>query len=222
MTFKELFSLTLKHVYAFRVQLSKALLFPFILSILLDILPYWWSSFLLSTIYIVLSLMLQTIFAITTHRMILLGPSHVPEWGIIKWSQRETVFIFHVMALALIIYLGVFIMQVPIIGGLIFYVLFFIYLVILLPRLSLVFPAIAVGDKCSFKNSWFVTKNYKILMFFSIILIPLLVSIPVLIIRNIPYTFLIVSILTNVTTVVGVASLSLSYKYILNEVVKDS
>jgi hypothetical protein len=164
-----------------------------------------------------LSLMIQTIFAVTTHRMILLGPSHVPTWGIMKWSIRETVFIFHVVALALIIFLCTLIMHIPIIGTLIFFVLVFLYLVLLLPRLSLVFPAIAVGDRCSFKNSWFVTKNYHKLMFFSIILIPLIVSIPAILIRNIPYTFLIVSILTNVTTVVGVASLSLSYKYILKE-----
>ncbi|NLD37807.1 MAG: hypothetical protein GX654_13150 [Desulfatiglans sp.] len=217
MTFKELFSLTFKYVYAFRLQLSKALLVPFILSILLDIIPFFWSSFLISIINMGLSLMIQTIFAVTTHRMILLGPSHVPTWGIMKWSIRETVFIFHVVALALIIFLCTLIMHIPIIGTLIFFVLVFLYLVLLLPRLSLVFPAIAVGDRCSFKNSWFVTKNYHKLMFFSIILIPLIVSIPAILIRNIPYTFLIVSILTNVTTVVGVASLSLSYKYILKE-----
>ncbi len=221
MTFKELFSLTLKYVYAFRVQLSRALLLPFILSILLDILPFWRSSFLLSIIYIVLNLMIQTIFAVTTHRMILLGPEHVPVWGILRWSKRETVFIFHVIALALILYAGIFITHVHIVGTLIFFVLTFIYLVILLPRLSLVFPAIAVGDKCSFKISWFVTKDYKLLMFFSVILIPLIVSIPVLVINNIPYTFLIVSVLTNITTVAGVASLSISYKYILKESVKD-
>jgi hypothetical protein len=222
MTFKELFSLTLKHVYAFRIELSKVLLFPFILSIFLEVLPFWSSKYLFSIIYMVLSLMLQTIFAITTHRMILLGPSHVPKWGIIKWSHRETVFIFHVMALALIIFLCTLIMLLPVFGTLIFFVLVFICLFVLFPRLSLVFPAIAVGDRCSFKISWVVTKDYKKLMFFSIILIPFIIAFPVFLIKNIPYTFLIITILTDVTTVIGVASLSLSYKYILKKMTEDS
>lgn len=37
MTFKELLYLTIKNIYFYRVQLSKALLLPFILSVLLDI-----------------------------------------------------------------------------------------------------------------------------------------------------------------------------------------
>ena len=222
MTFKELFSLTLKHIYAFRVQLSKALLFPFILSILLEVLSLAWSNLFFGIIFSILSLMLRTIFAITTHRMILLGLSHVPEWGIIKWSRRETVFMLHalVLALALIVLLfTIFIIQflfrhISLVVEIICMVLSIIYVVFIFTRLSLVFPAIAIGDACTFKNSWFFTKDYQKLMFFSTILIPLIVLIPEILIGYIPHTFLIVTVLSNLTVIIGVTSLSLSYKFI--------
>ena len=222
MTFKDLFYETMINVYAFRVQLSKALLFPFILSVLLDIISVSMSNIYISVIYSILSLMIKTIFAVTTHRMILLGPDSVPEWGTAKWSSRETAFILYLLALAFMIFIISIIIQVPVFGVLIFFVLIFLYLVLLIPRLSLVFPAIAVGDSCSFKTSWAVTRNYQKEMIFATILIPLTASIPIIILLYLPYTFLLVSVLKNVTTVIGVAALSLSYKYILDEVLKGS
>ena len=214
MTFNKLFYATINNLYTFRAQLSKALLLPFILSVLLDVLSLTWSNFFFGVIYSILSLTLRTIFAITTHRMILLGPSHVPEWGIIKWSRRENVFIFHILALVLILFLISFLFFLFHHVAIIFIILLILYILLLIPRLSLVFPAIAIGDACTFKNSWFFTKNYQKLMVFSTILIPLIVSIPEILIGYIPHTFLIVSVLSNLTIIIGVSSLSLSYKFI--------
>ena len=214
MTLKELLYLSIKKIYSYRIPLLKALMLPLIMSILLDFIASVWSGILINVIYYVFTLMLQTIIAITIHRMILLGPSHVPEWGIIKWAHRETVFIFHVLALFLMVFLFMQLMQFRLVGAIIFIMLIIVYLVFIVPRLSLVFPAIAIGDKCTFKNSWFFTQDYQKLMFFSTILIPLVVSIPELLIRNIPHTFLISSLLSNLTIIIGVSSLSLSYKFI--------
>ena len=214
MTFNELFYATINNIFAFRAQLSKALLLPFISSVLLDVLSLAWSNFFWGIIYSILSLMLRTIIAITTHRMMLLGPSHVPEWGIIKWSRRENVFIFHILALVLILFLISFLFFLFHHVAIIFIILLILYILLLIPRLSLVFPAIAIGDACTFKNSWFFTKNYQKLMVFSTILIPLIVSIPEILIGYIPHTFLIVSVLSNLTIIIGVSSLSLSYRFI--------
>ena len=221
MTLNELFYTTINNIYAFRTQLSKALLLPFILSVLLDVLSLTWSNFFFGVIYSILSLTLRTIFAITTHRMILLGPSHVPEWGIIKWSRRENVFIFHILALVLILFLISFLFFLFHHVAIIFIILLILYILLLIPRLSLVFPAIAIGDACTFKNSWFFTKNYQKLMVFSTILIPLIVSIPEILIGYIPHTFLIVSVLSNLTIIIGVSSLSLSYRFIKEAVLNS-
>ena len=106
-------------------------------------------------------------------------------------------------------------------AAVLFFIVPIIYGVLFIPRLSLVFPAIAIGESYSLKDSWSISKNDKKLMFFSVILIPLIVSIPVVLISKIPYTFLIVNVLSYSVTVITVTSLSLSYKYI-TEISKDS
>ena len=49
-----------------------------------------WASTFVSWIVFVLAL---AVFAITTHRLILLGDGSVPRYGLAKWSSRETRFV---------------------------------------------------------------------------------------------------------------------------------
>lgn len=225
MSFEKLIWVTIKCIQLYRVQLLKALLIPFILSILLDLLALAGSNIFIIIIYYVLTIMLQTIFAVTTHRIMLLGPNHVPEWGILKWSRRESAFAIYGVLLASIFYLILFLPFLFIMfsqAAVLFFIVPIIYGALFIPRLSLVFPAIAIGESYSLKDSWSISKNYKKIMFFSVILIPLIVSIPVVLISYIPYTFLIVAILSYSLTVISVSALSVSYKFITLEISKDS
>jgi hypothetical protein len=85
-------------------------------------------------------------------------------------------------------------------------------------RLSLVFPGIAIDQGVSYKISWNLTKNYQLLMFFVVIVFPAMLLIPSVLIRIIPYTLLLSSILSTLATVFTIAALSVSYKMIYKEV----
>lgn len=143
------------YIFQYKRELSKALLIPFVIYVALDfsalIKPNPVEAFLIA----VLSIGIQTIFAITTHRMVLLGPTSVPKWGIYTWSKRETFFTLHIIGLGIIIIPIAFLSFIPTIGIIIAIAL----ICWLLGRLSLVFPAIAIDQGVSFKYSWELTKK---------------------------------------------------------------
>src|SRR5690606_34925168 len=107
----------------------------------LDIHPvvYWF--------LVILGVGVQSIFAITTHRVLLLGPNSVPTWGITSWTKRETFFVLHVLGLYLIVKAMTFLAYISSVGGIIALVLMFW----IIGRFCLVFPGIAVDKGVSFR-----------------------------------------------------------------------
>lgn len=213
MGFKEVVLAAIGYVIELKRPLSKALLVPFVLYILLDAADLQEPNSIASFSFWVLTIMVQTIFAITTHRMILLGPHSVPEWGMFKWSKRETYFALHVIGMGLLIVPVLVLAFIPVLGWLIGLGL----MCWVLSRLSLVFPAIAIDQGVSFKYSWDLTRDKQLLMFLVVIVIPLVLIVPAILLSFIPYSFLVTSFLTTLATIFMVAALSVSYKLIYAE-----
>lgn len=213
MEFKKIILGAFYIVYEYRVSLAKALAIPFSAYLIFEGFRYLevpdFSSWFLAAV----AWVAYAIIAITTHRIVLLGPSSVPEWGITSWSKRETYFILHALVVGLIAMAVSLLGFIPIVGA------FAALLVIcwLLPRFSLVFPGIAVDKGITFKLSWELTENYQIDMFLTVILFPILLGIPIIILGLIPYSSFLSSLCAAFVIVFEVAALSLTYKKIISE-----
>ena len=196
------------YVFEYRNKLAKALLIPFLLYLALDVATYIQPIPVVAFGVSIMSIFVHSLFAITTHRIILLGPESVPKWGILSWSKRETSFALHLVGISLMLIPITVLAFIPTIGmALIIPTMFW-----LLGRLSLVFPGIAIDQAISYKHSWKLTKNNQILMMLVVILFPVLLLIPSKLISTIPYTFFISSALSTLCTVFMVAALSITYK----------
>ena len=210
MEFKKVVAGALVYVNQYRHVLLKALAIPFIVYLLIDVITLLDIPPVLTWLLAALGLGVQAIFAITTHRVVLLGPGSVSTWGITSWSKRETYFVLHVIGLGLLIVPMAAVGSIPIVGTLVALVL----ICWVTGRLSLVFPAIAVDKGVSFKLSWEMMENYQMLMFSVVILFPMLLGIPAILLNFIPYTFLLASLVSTVVIVFQVAALSMAYQLI--------
>lgn len=214
MEFKKVVAGAFVYVAKYRKVLAKALAIPFGFYLLIDLSTLLDFPPAMGWILAAVGIGVQTIFAITTHRVVLLGPGSVSPWGITSWTKRETFFVLHVIGLALLmIPIGI-IGFVPVIGILVALFL----LCWITGRLSLVFPGIAVDKGVSFKASWEMTRNHQMLMFMVVILFPALLAIPAFILNFIPHTFLLTSLLSTFVIVFQVAALSMAYQLISDDV----
>ena len=199
----------------YKLALFKALLIPMLILIALDTIVTMEIAAGYAAIISILALLLHVVITILTHRIILLGPDSIAEWGFKEWTMRATCF-----TLYLIVYLvPVFFTLVPYIGWIIV-VGGWCYIA---SRLSLVFPAIAIDDDVSFKQSWNLTKKYKLLMFLVVVIAPALVGLSASLIGEMPfgampYTYVFASIYTSLGVIFIVILLSVTYRLIKQEV----
>lgn len=210
MPFKIIILGTLGYVFEYRRILVRALFVPFALYMTLDAINLYQPDAVASFLLGILSLMVQTIFAITTHRVMLLGPQSIPSWGVLGWSRRETLFALHMIGLSLILMPLAFLVYIPVVGWAIATVL----VIWIFGRLSLVFPTIAIDRAVSFRDSWQLTRRHQALMIFVVIVFPFVLMIPVYLLRLLPYSFVLTSFFTTLATVFTVTALSVAYKYI--------
>ena len=99
------------------LPLTKALLSP-VLLILISVFLNRFFSYTILDYGILIFIIFQTaIIAVTTHRVILLGPDSVPVWGIYKPSIREFYFAVNALGLAIISYLSVLAVMVSFLGS---------------------------------------------------------------------------------------------------------
>ena len=181
--------------------------------------------------------MMETWFAVTTHRLVLLGSDSVPTWGLRKITRREVFFFFHALiffaGLATLLYIMprtlaqvlpylmllnpefflenyyVYMIPVAIIG------VFFICVgLIATIRFTLVFPAIAIGQGVTFPLSWKLSKRHQIPLFITLIGFPLILGTPEILLNTVPGNTVVVSMLGLLMNVFVVAALSISYREI--------
>ena len=103
------------YIYEYKTQLSKTLFIPlFIIAAIglyeSDPESFNWPIFVSA---FTAEILISTIIAITTHRIILLGPSSVPEWGLFKLTKREFIFLLYSIGIGLIMFPIVFFTFIP-------------------------------------------------------------------------------------------------------------
>lgn len=201
---------TIAYVYQYRKSLFKALLLPVLLLVTLELIPVQeldsGSRLLLSF----LSFLVYIILAVVTHRIILLGPQFVSEWGVYMPGKREFNFFMYSIGISLCMMPFSFLSFIPDIGRLIAGV----SMAYMMGRLSLVLPAIATDRGWSFSDSWKATKDHQILMMIVVGLFPFLISIPEMLLGYISYSGLLASLLSAITLVLVVSALSVAFQVI--------
>ncbi|MBW1746626.1 MAG: hypothetical protein JRJ25_10155 [Deltaproteobacteria bacterium] len=197
----------------YKLALFKALLIPMLILIALDTIVTMEIAAGYAAIISILAILVHVVMTILTHRIILLGPDSIPEWGFKKWTMRATCFTLY----SIVYIVPVFFASVPYIG--IIAVGVWCYIA---GRLSLVFPAIAIDDDVSFKQSWNLTKKYNLLMFLVVVIAPALLGLSASLIGKVPfgampYTYVFASIYTSFGIIFIVILLSVTYRLIKQE-----
>lgn len=197
-------------VYSYRGHLARALLVPFAFLVAVETSAFWDIPALVDWMLYPVAWAIYAIIAITTHRVVLLGPESVPKWGIKSWSRRETYFILHAVGIGLILLPLALLGAIPIIGS-IAAVAIYLWL---LGRLSLAFPGIAIDKGVTFKLSWELTANHQIPMVLVILVPPILLGIPTLLLELAPYGWFLSNVFSSLIVVFEIAALSLAYQVI--------
>jgi hypothetical protein len=205
----------LGYIFEFRTQLGKALLFPLVILTAmgfyeLDDGTISWPIFV--TVFLV-EMFIYTLIAVATHRVILLGPSSIPEWGILMPSKRELLFLIYSIGVGLIMVPIGFLAFIPLVG-LPIAILAIAYVA---GRLSLIFPAIATDLGWTFSDSWKATEQYIVLMMFIAVGLPIIMGIPEYLLSYLPYATVLVTIVSVFSMVFLVAALSVAFKVITSE-----
>ena len=200
----------------YKLALFKALLIPMLILIALDTIVTMEIAASYAAIISIVALLVHVVITILTHQIILLGPDSIPEWGFKEWTMRATCFTLY----SIVYLVPVFFASVPHIGWIIAVGGVWCYIV---GRLSLVFPAIAIDDDVSFKQSWNLTKKYKLLMFLVVVIAPALVGLSASLIGEVPfgampYRYVFASIYKSFGIIFIVILLSVTYRLIKQEV----
>lgn len=217
MDFKKVVAGAFYYINEYKRTLAKALFLPFLAIISIDVMTEMLEPNM--AVYIVLglvSVVVQTIFAITTHRVVLLGPSSISAWGITSWSKRESFFVLHIIGISIMGIPFALLGFIPIVGGITALILICWFA----GRLCLVFPGIAVDKGVSFKLSWELTEHHQLLMFLVVILFPTLLAIPSVILVLLPHGYILSSIFSAFILVFQVAALSMAYLLITKDAYK--
>ncbi len=201
------------YVFEYRKQFTKALFIPIAVLVLLDVIPIQESEITKIIILFVLPMVIYMVLAITTHRIILLGPQSVPVFGIYIPRKRELLFALYSIAVVSVIMPLVFFILIPTIG----YYIALIASLYIIGRLSLVFPAIATDQRWTLYDSWKATHGHQVLMIIVVTIFPFVIGFPEQLLSKIPYISVLVSILSAVTMVFVVAALSVAFQVITEE-----
>lgn len=204
-------STSIEYVFALRAELCRALAIPSFALILIISIGYPNSELGLTAIFLgILEFVIYTLIAVTTHRLILLGPGSVPKWGLRKITKRELKFILYTLGLFLMLILPAQLILIPYAG----WILAILGMCYLLGRFSLIFPAIATDKKWSFQKSWRATQPHQIMMIVIVFIFPVIIAIPETFLSNNAYTEFISLVISVITEVFVIAALSMAFKVI--------
>jgi len=244
--YKEVFNNIFISIFSKKIILIKALFFYLILSIIInyimqDNISYvnnipQFKSYTIHFISLIITYLVYLLTAISTHRILILQHSNIPTWGLFKFTKREWSFFKYGLLLGLIfipimLISSIFGIIIGKIATVVSIAIGLFIISIIVSRISLVFPAIAIDKKISFSNSWEYSKSFKLLVYINIIVFPILFSLAF----GFVYGFVIgllakfvhseLSVLTVVLnmfiTVFTVGSVSATYKYIYEKNIKD-
>lgn len=206
------------YVVEYKKPLSKSLVVPLLIMVMIgyfepDAKSFDWALFFLIT---AAEILLYTIIAITTHRIILLGPSSVPEWGMYKFTGRELSFIIYSLGIGILMIPAGILSLIPMIG----YPVALLGIAYILGRLSLIFPAIATDRLWTLSKSWQASKNNQLLMMVVAFIFPAILTLPEYVLEHMayePYTSMVSNVFSSLAMILVIAALSTAFKLITEE-----
>ncbi|CZF79381.1 hypothetical protein GCE9029_01428 [Grimontia celer] len=198
--------------------LFRVTIIPILLSVLLEVAAFSFNSASMVWVDYALWSVLNTIIAVNVHRIVLMGPNSVPTFGRFTIGKIEIWFWLHYIALGAPYLLGSF--QFEWAGPLV--ILLAIVVMVFGCRLSLVFPAIAMGKGVSFPYAWEQTAQKTLFMVLVVIVAPIvfaIIFVPVmsLVVFIAPdsspiYSLVSTNIVIAYVTILAVIALSFAYQ----------
>lgn len=246
---------SLKNLIIHRVALFKALIIPFILLTMINMI---FDNFMIydevqgrlvfaneEEKYLVYFLLFLTFLinisiAVSVHRILLINEDISP-WQSIKTTKREwkfffksfLIFLFGALTFLLIFFFSTALLKI-FIANFTFPVsllLSLIFTLIVISRISIVLPAIATDEELGFYEAFSITKNYKFLSFYMVGIFPTIISVLVFFVYGLIINFLTVvvsnyfellySLLNMFITAFVISCLSVTYKYLKEESLKN-
>ena len=180
-------------------------------------------------LYILVNSIVYVCFAVTCHRLVLLGGDSVPRLGIFRWSQREFRFLLWGLKIGVVFFILFMIILLSV------YVVFDpeeelitpILVIILAPfayflsRVILLFPSTAADKDYDLRWAYKLTEGNGFQMMAIVVLIPLTMTGIDELIKYLYGEGKIISLLmlalAYIVTVFEIAAISLSYKYLTNK-----
>ena len=177
------------------------------------------------TLVVMASFALSVLFAITCHRMVLLGKSAVPKFGVYHWSMRETRFfgwscLLTVVILAIVVGLALMFLFASFFSY-VNWLILGVYLAVLpavyvAARLALLLPATAVDERHGLVWAWELSRGNGWRLVTTLALAPIIFGAVSLILphdQNIVTTFL-WSLIGSVVGAMEITTLSLSFRFL--------
>jgi len=147
------------------------------------------SNVVFSYLWILLYIPVYTVFAVTVHRVVLLGHQSIPWYGQFPFTKREIQFGVYVLGAWILFFIifsfsgniilsvinGLNFSELVVSGGFIGAMIHLSFLVpagYVLSRVSLGFPAIAIDNYFGWKSIWSISKGNSFRLFFCVSAIP--------------------------------------------------
>ncbi|MGL6259542.1 hypothetical protein [Vibrio sp. WXL103] len=206
------------YVNYYKGALLKVTILPITLSILLELALFSVDNELLTTLGIILLSFLYVVVAINVHKLVLNGVESVPKWGRFTLGQVEIAFIGHSLCLVLalissgvaVVLLASLVQNTTFIQAVIFVGMLALY--VIMCRLCVIFPAIAMEHALTFRQAWQLTRGKSAYMFAVVGVYPVILGLLIspLLTSGLPHV--VVNLVSNVVMILTVTSLSLAYK----------
>lgn len=177
---------------------------------------------------VLISALMSLLIAVKTHRILLLPSFEISVLEFLRFGYKELRFLFISLILSLItvvIPLALYFVFKPLSIMPMMGVLLGVFISsFIVARLSMILPSCAIGQYMSFKDSWHLTKEYKWLSYFIIIIYPILISVVLSLVYGFAINFLaallsvdlsVMMVVLNVCiTVLIISAISAMYRHI--------
>lgn len=233
--------------------LMKALFIPFIILTIIEYLSTEEMKVSIGSynfyILVGISLFISIVISITIHRIFLLEENETPSWGLYKFGSREVTFTLKAIGMILLLALtsAILFFISSFFGKIIestlgsnihtIYTFMSIGLILILvgllfSRFSLVFPSIAIDKPIDLTVALELSRNYKLLLFVSVIIFPIVFGLIIGFVYGLAIGFLmgvissklsvLLSLLNLFITVFTIGFLSTAYEYIMSHQIKKT
>ena len=133
--------------------------------------------------------------------------------GNIRFKSRELMYIVYGFLIAFIIGLiGMILSFVPVLG----FVAAVIVATVILSRLSVILPAIAIDNDMGVARAWNLTDGYTLTCFGSLVALPVILAFPLYFQDDTLYSSVVAVVYGSIVMIVSVTLLSNTYKNLIN------